>query len=107
MSVIFPGAGSPDPAREEGEVDLFDYFEDGFGDEGAAVEALFDVGPEASIEGFRIETLNDLVITIANAHGEYLLDRCRLSVPGATYVWKVKGGPGAQREGFFGTGVVG
>ena len=39
-------------SREEGEVDLFDYFEDGFGDEGAAVEALFDVGPEASIEGF-------------------------------------------------------
>jgi hypothetical protein len=71
---------------EEGEVDLFDDVEDGLGLEGGAIESLLDLGGETSIEGLGIQPLDDLAISIANAHRLDLLNTCRPSVPGQTYV---------------------
>jgi hypothetical protein len=75
---------------EEGEVDLFDDVKNGFGLEGGTVKSLLNFGGEASIEGFGIQPLDDLAVSIANAHRLNLLNKCRPSVSGQTYVWKVR-----------------
>jgi hypothetical protein len=74
------------PCGEEGEVDLFDDVKNGFGLEGGTVKSLLNFGGEASIEGFGVQPLDDLAVSIADAHKLNLLDKCRPSVPGQTYV---------------------
>ena len=68
------------------EVDLLHDVEDRFGLERRTVETLLDLGGEASIEGLGLQALDHLAVGIANAHRRNLLDRCRPSIPGQTYV---------------------
>jgi hypothetical protein len=54
----------------------FDNLENSFNLEGKAVKSLPDFGGEASVEGFGIQSVDDLAVWIANAHSRYLLDNC-------------------------------
>jgi hypothetical protein len=70
----------------EGKEDLFDDSENGFGLERGAVKSLLNFGGETRIEGFGIESLDDLAASIADAHVMVLLNRCQPSLVGQTYV---------------------
>ena len=84
--VIFPGEGSDGLGGEEGEVDLFDDAENGFGLERRTVQSLLDLGGEAGIEGLGIQPLDDFAVAVANAHRLNLLNKCQTELPGQTYV---------------------
>jgi hypothetical protein len=71
---------------EEGKIDLFNDVENGFGLERGTIESLLDFGRKTSIEGLGIKPLDDLAVSIANAHGPNLLNKCRPIVSGQTYV---------------------
>jgi hypothetical protein len=71
---------------EEWKVDLFHDVKNGFGLERGTVEPLLNFGGEASIESLGIQPFDDLAVSIANAHGPNLLNKCRPIVSGQTYV---------------------
>jgi hypothetical protein len=57
---------------EKRKVYLFDNFEDGLGLKGRAVQSLLGLGKKLGVEGFGVQTLEDLAILIANTHGPLL-----------------------------------
>jgi hypothetical protein len=70
----------------EGEVDLFDDGQNSLGLERGTVKSLLNFGCEPRIESLRIESLDDLALSIANAHRVLLLNRCRPILFGQTNV---------------------
>jgi hypothetical protein len=76
-----PWRGLGGLGREEGKVDFFNDAENSLGLKRGTVKSLLDLGGEASIDGFGIQPLDDLAVSIANAHRLNLLNKCQPVYP--------------------------
>jgi hypothetical protein len=54
---------------DERKIHLLDDFQDGLCLKGRAVQPLLDLGQKLGVEGLGIQTLENLTVLIANAHG--------------------------------------